>query len=148
MLRKNPNAVQYLPTPQHPLTPPIRSYTGEMVSAAAIGGGIGAVAGGIKGGLLAVVGGGLAGIGLAALGTAAYIGAELLFGDNEQQDIRRGMRDVLNKAYIKSGQYLQAPIGPRSQLAGSMRQQMMMAIHNSAYTMRGAIGREAQILHR
>ncbi len=107
----------------------------------------GAVLGMFAGGLPGAAIGALGGAGVAAAGLGIHAGVQYYRGVKGAFELE-GREYYLNEFWRSSPVYLTTPRGPRSKQAATMRQQMMMTIHNSAYSMRASIGAEAGKLHR
>ncbi len=145
--RYNPNP--YLPRGNDPLARAPGLSAGGLVAGVGVGAGAGAWHGGslakaagtgaAGASLKAALGGGLATLGIVL--TASMLGPM-------SETAHMGRKHFLNQAFMQSAALLQTPIGPSTQQAATMRQQMLMAMHNSAYALRGAIGQEARTLHR
>lgn len=140
--------VRYIPSAADPLAP-TQYDMGDRISGGNLfwggfgGAATGAVIGGSIGGGMGLMAGGAIGatVGVAAAGA-------LEWAKMRRNLVRKGMDQAFNKAMETSPWLLQSPRGFTTLAAHTMRQQMMMAMHNSAYSIRSAMGNEAAVLHR
>jgi len=121
------------------------SWLGAAVGGGLAGVGAGVAAAGIGAGVAGVIGAGLV-VG-AIGGIAGYQIGEYISQANYAR-LATGREFYLNEFWRSSPRYLTTARGPRSPAATTMRQQAMMTIHNSAYSMAPTMGAEASRLHR
>lgn len=147
---------KYIPPALMPGTPgyyahyrPGEEYGGNLVGKAFLGSLEGGVIGGVIG--AGLTGGNPIGAGVGAAvgafaGTMLHVGAWWL--GERRKLMRLGLDSMFTRMYESSAYSLQSAKGITTMAAHTMRQQTLMAMHNTAYSVQSSMGQEARLLHR